>query len=165
MASVKIDCMLNIGLSKRQDLLTIKKGNIMEDITQEIRSGVLTNKVNLLRATVNETIELKRLLDEQLMLGHSKIVVDLSQCTYLDSTFIGVLVVTQKILLAKGGELKIVDPLDPAKELFYLTGISKIFDTFEVAEDALNSFNNRIKPPEPKSDDAIPKKNVAWTFT
>ncbi len=137
----------------------------MENFYQAIRGDVLIIGVNLSRATVNETVELKSLLDEQLMLGHSKIIVDLSQCTYLDSTFIGVLVVTQKILLAKGGELKIVDPLDPAKELFYLTGISKIFDTFEAAEDALNSFNNRIKPPEPKSDDAIPKKNVAWAFT
>lgn len=135
----------------------------MEDITHEIRSGVLTNRVNLIRATVNETTELRILLDEQIAFGHSKIVIDLSQCTHLDSTFIGVLVVTQKKLLPKGGELKIVNPMDPAKELFYLTGISKVLNTYKTTEEAVKSFNNIIKPAETISDEVIPKKN-AWTF-
>lgn len=137
----------------------------MEDITQEIRAEVIIYKVNLLKASVNEAAELRNLLDEQITIGHSKIVVDLSQCTYLDTTFIGVLVVTHKKLLAIGGELIIVDPLDRAKELFYLTGISKVLNTFEAAEDAVKSFTNRIKSPELKSDDVIPKKSVVWAFT
>ncbi len=136
----------------------------MENFYLAIRGDVLTIGVNLLRATINEAAEIRNLLDERIVLGNSKIVVDLSQCTNLDTTFIGVLVVTQKKLLTNGGELKIVDPLDPAKELFYLTGVSKIFDTFETADDAINSFNNGIKPPEQKSDDVIPKKKVEWAF-
>ena len=98
------------------------------------------------------------------MLGYSEIVVDLSQCAQLDSTFIGVLVVTQKSLLTSGGELKIVDPPDPAKEMFYLTGTSNVFDTFEAAEDAIKSFVKELKPPaKPKLDDTL-IKNVPWTF-
>ena len=115
----------------------------MRTFGQEIRGDVIINRVNLLRVTVTEAAELRNLLDEQITIGHSKIVVDLSQCTHLDSTFIGVLVVIHKELLAKGGELKIVDPLNPAKELFYLTGIAKVFDTFEATEDAVKSFNKR----------------------
>ena len=136
----------------------------MEDITKEIRAEVIIYKVNLLKASVNEADELRNLLDEQITIGHSKIVVDLSQCTYLDTTFIGVLVVTHKKLLAKGGELKIVDALDPAKRLLHLTGVSNVLNTFEAAEEAINSFNNGIKPPEPKTDDVIPKKRVEWAF-
>ena len=136
----------------------------MENFYLAIRGDIIVIGVNLLRATVNEATELRNLLDEQIVFGHSKIVVDLSQCTHLDSTFIGVIVVTHKKLLAKGGELKIVDPLDPAKELFYLTGIAKVFDTFEAVEEAIKSFNNIIKPSEPKSDDVIPKKNIDWAF-
>ena len=125
----------------------------MENFYQDIRGDVLTNRVNLLRATVYEAAILKNLLEEQIVFGHSKIVVDLSQCTYLDSTFIGVLVVTQKKLLTNGGELKIVDPLDPAKELFYLTGISKVFETFNTTEEAVKSFNHSVKPAETISDE------------
>jgi len=136
----------------------------MENFCQEYKSDILINRVNLLRATVNEADELRNLLDEQIVLGSAKMVVDLSQCTHLDSTFIGVLVVTLKKLLAKGGELKIVEPLDPAKELYYLTGISKVFNNFETADDAIKSFGSLIKPTETKSDEVIPKKNLEWAF-
>ena len=136
----------------------------MEYIAQEISGNVITNRVNLLRTTVNEANQIRDLLEEQIVFGHAKIVVDLSKCTHLDSTFIGVLVVTQKKLQEKDGELVIVEPLDPAKELFYLTGISKVFSTFESIEDALRSFNNGIKPLEPKTEDIITKNGVKWAF-
>ena len=136
----------------------------MEYIAQEIRGDVVTNRVNLLRTTVNEANEIRDLLEEQIVFGHSKIVIDLSKCTHLDSTFIGVLVVNQKKLQKKDGQLVIVEPLDPAKELFYLTGISKVFSTFETTEDALRSFNNGIKPLESKTEDIIPKNAVKWAF-
>ena len=136
----------------------------MEEITQQIRGDVLVNRVNLLRATINEAADLRNLLDEQITIGHSKIVIDLSQCTHLDSTFVGVLVVTQKKLLAKGGELKMVNPLDPAKELLYLIGISKVFETFEIAEDAIKSFKSRITLQGTKSDSKIPNKDINWAF-
>ncbi len=137
----------------------------MEYIAQEIRGDVVTNRVNLLRTTVNEANEIRNLLEEQIVFGHAKIVIDLSQCTHLDSTFVGVIVVTQKKLLAKGGELRIVEPLDPAKELLNLTGVSNVLDTFETAEDAQKSFNNNgIKLQVAKSDSNIPKKNINWAF-
>ena len=136
----------------------------MVDIAQEIRGDIITNRINLLRTTVNEANELRNLLEEQIVFGHSKIVIDLSQCTHLDSTFIGVLVINQKKLQEKDGELVIVEPLDPAKELFYLTGVSKMFNTFESAEDAIRSFNNGIVPPEPKPADVIPRQKIEWAF-
>ena len=136
----------------------------MEDIAQEIRGDVVTNRVNLLRTTVNEANDLRNLLEEQIVFGHSKIVIDLSQCTQLDSTLIGVLVVNQKKLQAKGGELNLVEPLAPAKELLYLTGISNVFNTFKTAEDAIRSFNNGINPPESIPADVIAKTKVDWAF-
>ena len=116
----------------------------MEGITQEIRNGVIINRVNLSRATVNEASELRNLLDEQITVGHSKIVVDLSQCTYLDTVLVGILVATHKKLLVKGEELYIVSTLGPAKELlFQITAISRVLNIFETTEDAVRSFSNR----------------------
>ncbi len=51
----------------------------MENIAQEIKGDIVTNRVNLLRTTVNEANEIRNLLEEQIVFGHSKIVVDLSQ--------------------------------------------------------------------------------------
>ena len=55
----------------------------MEDVVQEISGDVIINTVNLSHATVNESAELRNLLDEQITIGHSNIVVDLSQCIYI----------------------------------------------------------------------------------
>ena len=137
----------------------------MENFYLAIRGDILTIGVNLLRTTMNEANDLRNLLEEQIVFGHTKIVVDLSQCTHLDSTFIGVLVVNQKKLKVKDGELKLVEPLDSAKELFYLTGISSVFNNFETAEDALISFNNGIEQlPELKPEEVIPKQKTEWAF-
>jgi anti-sigma B factor antagonist/stage II sporulation protein AA (anti-sigma F factor antagonist) len=138
----------------------------LEDVVQEIISDVIIIRINLLSATVNESSELRNLLDEQITHGYFKIVVDLSQCNYMDTTFIGVLVATHKKLLTKGGKLNIVSKLDPKRELFFnLTGINKVFNTFETSEDAVSSFSNRINPTELKSDEVISKKSVPWDFT
>jgi anti-sigma B factor antagonist len=123
----------------------------LEGITQEIRSGVIINTVNLSRATINEASELRNLLDKQIAVGHYKIVVDLSQCTYLDTVLVGVLVATHKKLLAKGEELYIVSTLGPSKELlFQITAISRVLNIFDTTEDALRSFS---------------KRRVAWDFS
>jgi len=66
----------------------------------------LKNEKLDLKAAVNEATDLKDLLDEQIVFGYSKIVVDLSQCTYLDSTFIGVLVVATEIITNKRRRVK-----------------------------------------------------------
>ena len=138
----------------------------MNYFEQNIVGDVLVIKVNLPRASMNESAELKNLLNEQTVLGNNKIVADLSQCSSLDSTFIGVLVLIHKGLITKGGELKLVEPLEPAKELFHLTGIAKIFNTYATIEEAVISFNKGAIPKEKgKSDfDDKPGKKVDWEF-
>jgi anti-anti-sigma factor len=138
----------------------------MENFRQKTNGDVQIIKVNLPRASMNESVELKNLLNEQMALGNKKIVADLSQSSSLDSTFIGVLVLIHKDLITKGGELKLVEPLEPAKELFHLTGVAKIFNTYDTIEDAVKSFNNGVAPKE-KDRSAFedkPGKKIEWDF-
>lgn len=138
----------------------------MENFDQKILNNVLVITVNLSRATVNESAELKNLLTEQIVRGNKKIVADLSQCSSLDSTFIGVLVVSHKELVTKGGELKLVEPLDPAKELLQLTGVAKIFNLYTTIEEAVKSFHQDVSPKEKEKSDFEdkPNKKVDWDF-
>ncbi len=138
----------------------------MNYFEQKIVDDVLVIKVNLQRASMNESAELKNLLNEKTLLGNKKIVADLSECSSLDSTFIGVLVLIHKELITKGGELKLVEPLEPAKELFHLTGVAKIFNTYDTHEEAVNTFNKGVAPKEKvKSDfEDKPGKKVEWDF-
>lgn len=138
----------------------------MEYFEQNFLDDVLSITVNLTRASASESVELKKLLNEQMLLGNKNIVVDLSSSSSLDSTFIGVLVIIHKELITKGGELKIVEPLEPAKELLHLTGVAKIFNTYDTADEAVKSFNNGAAPKE-KDKSAFedkPGKKVEWDF-
>jgi len=138
----------------------------MKYFEQKIHDDVLVINVNLPRATLNESVELKDFLNEQIVLGNKKIVVDLSQSTSLDSTFIGVLVVKHKELITNGGELKLVEPLEPAKELFHLTGVAKIFNTYDTSNEAVKSFNKGVSPKETDKSafEDKPGKKVEWDF-
>jgi anti-anti-sigma factor len=138
----------------------------MENFDQKNQGDVLVVTVNLTRASANESAELKKLLNEQIVLDNKKIVVDLSPSSSLDSTFIGVLVIIHKELITKGGELKLVEPQEPAKELFHLTGVAKIFNTFDTTEEAVKSFNNGVAPKEKEKSDFEdkPSKKVEWDF-
>ena len=138
----------------------------MENFDQKNQGDVLVVTVNLTRASSNESAELKKLLNEQIVLDNKKIVVDLSPSSSLDSTFIGVLVIIHKELITKGGELKLVEPQEPAKELFHLTGVAKIFNTFDTTEEAVKSFNNGVAPKEKEKSDFEdkPGKKVEWDF-
>ena len=138
----------------------------MEYFEQKILDDVLAITVNLTRASAPESVELKKFLNEQIVLGKKNIVVDLSPSNNLDSTFIGVLVVIHKELLTKGGELKLVEPQEPAKELFHLTGVARIFNTYDTTEEAVKSFNNGAVPKEKDKSafDDKPGKRVEWDF-
>lgn len=66
---------------------------------------------------------------EAVATGHYHLVVDLSATAYVDSTGLGLLVGTQKRVLAHGGSLALAGPLNeqPA-EVLHKTGLVKVFD-------------------------------------
>lgn len=113
----------------------------MEDFTHRIYSGYMVERVNLTRATLKEANEFRKILDEHILYGNHNIIVDLSDCEFMDSTFIGVLVVTYKKLRSRGGDLKIVKPGLFANSILTFTGTMKYFDYFESVDDAIISIN------------------------
>jgi anti-anti-sigma regulatory factor len=68
------------------------------------------------------------------------LVIDISQCEFLDSTFLGALVHAKRSLNKIGGDLKIVEPPSVFKVLREKTSTLQIFDTYKSLEDAIKSF-------------------------
>ena len=66
------------------------------NIVEEIIGDVLVEIVNIDRATLHEADELKASLAIKMEEGYKNIIIDLSACDFIDSTFLGVLVNTLK---------------------------------------------------------------------
>ncbi len=109
-------------------------------IIEEKIGEVLVEIVNMDRATLNEAHELKEKLNKRIEEGYRKIIVDLSSCDFVDSTFLGTLVGALKKVTKMKGDLKIVGFRPAVKSMFELTRLFRIFETFNDLQDAIKSF-------------------------
>ena len=112
----------------------------MEDFEKKIEKDVVIEVVNLSRATWKEANQFKAILQEDVEKKFRKLVVDISQCEFLDSTFLGTLVLAKRSINKIGGELKIVEPPSVFKVLREKTSTLQVFDSYKSLEDAVNSF-------------------------
>ena len=68
--------------------------------------------------------------------GVKRLVINLSQVEYLDSTGLGVLIGALKRLREADGNLSLVGPGMRILRIFEITGLDKIFEIFATEEDA-----------------------------
>jgi len=108
--------------------------------------GVFVIEVNLIRSTMLEANEFKKLIKEEISSGHTKLVIDLSKCDYIDSTFFGAIVLASKMLIGLGYKLKVVEPTIVGEYIFTYTNYRKVFDKYETREEAIKSFEEDIQP-------------------
>jgi anti-anti-sigma factor len=120
----------------------IKQGSIVdfEDFSREMVGDVLIEKVNFSRATFKEAGLFKDRLVFDILTNNSKIIIDLSSCEYIDSTFLGALVVVLKKMAERGGEIKYVIPQPSALYLFKITGLYGVLNLYRNKEEAVESF-------------------------
>jgi anti-anti-sigma factor len=112
------------------------------DFRKEYNNDILIEIVNLSRATMKEADEFKTLLEDDIIKGWKKMVVDLSQCEFIDSTFLGVLVISLKRLATKAGDMKLVGFQPGVKSMFELTRMYRVFESFPTKQEAVESFHH-----------------------
>ena len=77
---------------------------------------------------------------EPLLEENTKVVFDMSQIRFIDSTGCGVLLTSFKRLKDKGGGLKLCCITDSVDSIFKLMNFDRLFDILEIREDAVNAF-------------------------
>ncbi len=118
----------------------------MEDFEKIFVGGVFVIEVNATRANLNEAVALKKIIEEEINSGHTKLVIDLSKCTYIDSTFFGAIIVASKMLIDIGYKLKVVKPDIAGEYIFTHTNTVRLFDAYKTREEAIKSFEKDIQP-------------------
>jgi anti-anti-sigma factor len=111
----------------------------MEFYREQI-DDIVVITVNLKRATLVEAEEFKETLVNEIQKGIKKIVVDLSNCEFIDSTFLGGLVVSLKKLTATNGDLRLVGFQPAVHSMFELTRMYRVFESFKSKDEAVQSF-------------------------
>jgi len=106
---------------------------------------VFVISVNPTRATINEAIAFRQIVKEDIDSGHTKLVIDLSKCDYIDSTFFGAIIVASRLLIDIGYKLKVVKPAIAGEFIFTHTNTLKLFDKYKTREDAIKSFDEDIQ--------------------
>ena len=95
--------------------------------------------VELKSATIEHTEQFKTLFEELLVDNEKQIIVDLSPCEFIDSTFMGLLVRCHKDLQRIEGQLKIVCTGKVKFLLHDVTHLSSVIELYETREDAYKS--------------------------
>ena len=92
------------------------------------------------RGTVNEAEGLKAELTNRIEAGVNKFIVDLSDCEFIDSSFLGALVVNLKKSTANGGDLKLCGLQSAVNSMFQLTRMNRAFSIYQNKKEALESY-------------------------
>jgi len=116
----------------------------LENFKKIFVDRVLVIEVNLTRATMNEAIAFRKILEEEINFFHTNLVIDLSKCDYIDSTFFGAIVMTAKMLSNIGSRLKVVKPANEGESISIYKDTTKIFDKYKTREDAIKSSEGDI---------------------
>jgi anti-sigma B factor antagonist len=88
--------------------------------------------------------ELKRVLTDAIESGEHRVVIDLSEVTFLDSTALGVLIGAVKRLRSRGGALAIVNTDASIAKTFQITGLDQIFTIVPSREEALAALDETL---------------------
>lgn len=109
----------------------------MKLITNNLKNDILKVSIEG-EVDVYTSINLKKELNDLVKAGRKDLIIDLSNVKYMDSSGLGVLVALLKLLKSEQGSLKLVALPLKVRKIFDLTRLTKFFDIYETAEEALN---------------------------
>ena len=109
--------------------LTIDKGDVKIEV------------VNLVKATREQAEEIKLILLKHIEDNNIKLIVDIHQCDFIDSTFLSSLLIALKATIKKGGNLKLASPKNDVAAMLEATGMNRVFDIYSSIPDAIKSFD------------------------
>ena len=119
-------------------MIQIRKSEVSFEIRSE--SGIdIVDITGVLDAfsTADAKAELKKLTDAR----HYKIVLNMQNVTYVNSTAIGAIVAVAQQVRRRKGDLKIYGMKEDIRKVFDLVGASRILEIFETEQEAASSFS------------------------
>lgn len=115
----------------------VSKLHIVERQVEEVTVLALSGEIT----ADDGDIVLGRWIDDLIRKGQVKIVVNLADVTYIDSSGVGMMVAEMKMVRQKGGAMKLADLTARSHHLLAMTKLRLVFDIFEDEASAVRSFS------------------------
>lgn len=87
-------------------------------------------------------VELRRLVEEALAAGKTRILVNLKDVTHIDSSGIGELVACYTSVKRRGGSMKLENLPPKINDILQVTQLITVFDVFDNEAEAIASFSS-----------------------
>jgi len=110
------------------------------NFTKEISGDIIIIKLSLVEASLNESDEFKAFIYDNCADVAPKMVIDMNNVLYMDSSFIGALVAGLKKVLSKNGEIALANISDDVMALFEMTRLDKVFNIYDHTDEAIKSL-------------------------
>jgi len=111
----------------------------MFDITMDAQNTVIVHVQG--KIIGNTVAQFRTEIEQQLQNGNNKLIVDLKNVPLLDSTALGVIIVTLQVLQRAGGKLVLLNPQKAVSSILDITRLSSILEVYETEEAARNAFS------------------------
>jgi anti-anti-sigma factor len=115
-----------------------------DNIKIKIIDDIVIVTVDLPVATQRDAKQFWNELENKSILEWDNVIIDLSFCTFIDSTFFGIIVKILRTVSGNNGQLKLVFPEKNTRTHFHKTGITKVMDCFNTLNEAVNSFDSKF---------------------
>lgn len=111
-------------------------------IKQEVKGDVLIITLSGKVIGGPELVEVKDVFQKAVDKDRKKVLLDLGKVSWMDSSGLGVIVSGHTTLSRAGGALKILNATKKIQELFIITKLITIFETYTNEQEALNSYGD-----------------------
>jgi len=116
----------------------------MEDSQINQIGNIVVVKVDPVSATLRDAQPFWEEFEKNNLFDHNKIIIDISRCVHIDSTFMGMIVKIFKRVSENNGLLKLVFPQLSSIDSFRISGITKVLDCFDTLEEALAMLRSNL---------------------
>ena len=114
-----------------------------EGLYKKISNDVVIEIVNISYATYRDSITFKKILTEDIVdRKFKKVIIDISKCEFIDSTFLGAIIFARRELDKLGGKLRIIQPDNGFNTLLEKTPAFELLKTYDTLELAMENFNH-----------------------
>ena len=87
-----------------------------------------------------KTVELKNMIEELSAKENKKLLIDMGEVLYLNSTALGVLISAHTNYTERNCQIKLCNLNKSLKNLFVITKLALMFDSYTTRQEAINSF-------------------------